>query len=60
MANKIIHLTKAEYDKCLICCDNEATVKMSINRPKYNDNIILFNVCDKCLAQMQKDIETHE
>lgn len=60
MTNKIINLTKAENDKCLICCKNEATVHMMINRLKYNDNIISFDVCDKCLAQMQKDIETHE
>lgn len=60
MENKIIILTKINDGKCLICSDNNATVKMKINRVKHDDNIISFNVCDKCLARMQKDIETHE
>ena len=60
MTEKIINLTIAKDDKCLICCDNDATLNINIIRPKYRDNIISFNICDQCLAQMQKDIETHE
>lgn len=60
MTEKIINLTATKDDKCFICCDHDATLKMNIIRPKYRDNIISFNICDQCLAQMQKDIETHE
>lgn len=58
MGKKIIELTKVTYgDTCLLCCERDATVKLKIGRVKYNDNVISFNVCDKCLSQMQQDIQ---
>ena len=57
MEKKIINLSKeTEGCTCLLCCEREATVKVEINRVKYNDNVIGFHVCDKCLSQMQSDI----
>jgi hypothetical protein len=54
---KIINLSKAtDGDICLLCCEREATVKVTINRVKYGDNVIGFSACDKCLSQMQDDI----
>lgn len=58
MEKKIINLIKeTNGDTCLLCCEKEATVKVEINRVKYNDNVIGFNVCDRCLSQMQGDIQ---
>ena len=58
MEKKIITLTKVTYgDTCLLCCERDATVKLRIERMKYNDSVISFNVCDKCLSQMQRDIQ---
>ena len=58
MEKKIITLTKVTYgDTCLLCCERDATVKLKIERVKYNDSVISFNVCDKCLSQMQSDIQ---
>ena len=58
MEKKIINLSKeTEGGTCLLCCDREATVKVAINRVKYDDNVIGFYVCDKCLSQMQQDIQ---
>lgn len=55
---KIIELIKVnDGDQCLLCCEREATVKVEINRIKYNDNVIGFYVCDKCLVKMQGDIQ---
>lgn len=57
MKKRIIELTKVnDGSKCLLCCDREATVNMVINRVKYNDGIIGFHVCDKCLSVMQEEI----
>lgn len=55
---KIIEL-KNENTKstCLICCERDATIKMIINRPKHNDTVISFHICDRCLAKMQDDIQ---
>lgn len=59
MERQIIELKKIDQDgTCLICCENEATIKFRVNRIKYDDNVVSFNVCDECLAKMQKDIET--
>lgn len=56
---KLINLIKANDDcNCLLCCQRSATVKMEILRSKYQDSVISFSVCDECLSQMQKDIET--
>lgn len=58
MEKKIINLTNVnDGSRCLLCCEREATVKMEINRVKYNDGIIGFNVCDECLIKMQNDIQ---
>ena len=58
MEKKIIELTKvSDQHQCLLCCEREATVKVAINRVKYNDNVIGFDVCDKCLSKMQEDIQ---
>lgn len=58
MEKKIINLTNVTYgDTCLLCCERDATVKLKIGRVKHNDNVISFSVCDKCLSQMQQDIQ---
>jgi hypothetical protein len=58
MEKKIINLTKeTDGGTCLLCCERDSTVKVEINRVKYNDGVIGFNVCDKCLSQMQQDIQ---
>ena len=58
MEKRIIELTKVnDAGKCLLCCDREATVHLEISRVKYNDGVIGFNVCDKCLCRMQEDIQ---
>ena len=57
MGKKIIELTKVnDGSKCLLCCAKEATVKVEINRVKYDEGVVGFNVCDNCLSQMQNDI----
>lgn len=61
MENKIIEITKIDNDyKCLICCKNNATIKMRINRLVNDDSVISFHVCNKCLLKMKKEIETYE
>ena len=58
MEKKIIEIKKIDYKSdCLLCCEREATVKLSIKRVKYNDGVISFHMCDKCLSQMQEDIQ---
>ena len=58
MEKKIIELTKVnDGHKCLLCCEREAIVKVEISRVKYNEGIIGFDVCNRCLAQMQNDIQ---
>lgn len=58
MKKKIIELTNvSDGNRCLLCCERDSTVKVTINRVKYNDSVISFDVCDKCLAQMQEDIQ---
>ena len=58
---RIIELTKNNNGfQCLLCCEKEATVKLSINRVKYDDTVISIHICNECLAQMQKDIEVCE
>ena len=57
MEKKIIKLTKVnDGSRCLLCCERDTTVKVEINRVKYDDGVIGFNVCDVCLSQMQNDI----
>ena len=58
MEEKIIKLTKkTNVGTCLLCCEKEATVKVAINRVKYNDSVTSFDVCDTCLSKMQSDIQ---
>ena len=58
MEKKIINLTKnSNRYQCLLCCERDATVKVEINRVKYNDSVISFDVCDVCLSKMQGDIQ---
>ncbi len=58
---KLINLTKTnENNICLLCSQKVATMKMEILRSKYMDSVISFDICDECLSQMQKDIETCE
>ena len=58
MEKRIIELTKInDGHQCLLCCEKEATVKVVINRAKYNDSVIGFDVCDQCLLRMQSDIQ---
>jgi hypothetical protein len=58
MEKKIINLINySDGYECLLCCDREATVKVEINRVRRGDNVISFNVCDKCLSIMQNDIQ---
>lgn len=58
MEKRIINLTKInDGHQCLLCCAEEATVKVEINRVKYNDSVIGFDVCDKCLSRMQEEIQ---
>lgn len=58
MEKKIIELTKIDYEcSCLLCCERRATTKFEIKRVKYNDGVIGFDVCDKCLSKMQEDIQ---
>lgn len=64
MENKIIELTKcnpADHHSCIICSGHKpATTQVNIQRliDIRNDSLIIFFVCDDCIAQMQKDIET--
>lgn len=61
MEKKIIEVTKMDTDyKCILCCKNISTTRIRIKRLAYEDNIASFFVCDKCLAQMQKEIEICE
>lgn len=58
---KIIEITKSKDEhKCLICCNNLATLKIKINRLVLDDSVISFSVCNECLAKMQKEIEICE
>ena len=58
MEKRIIELTKVnDGHKCLLCCERDATVKVEVNRVKYNDGVIGFDVCDQCLSRMQQDIQ---
>ena len=57
MEKKLIELTKNNDHKCLLCCERDATVKLSIKRAKYDDTVISIHVCSQCLAKMQNDIQ---
>lgn len=57
MKHRIIELIKNNDNQCLLCCDRDATVKLSINRVKYGDSVVSIHVCNECLAKMQNDIQ---
>lgn len=60
MEKKIINLSPAKKDYgCIICCNNHATTRVEVLRlvKVNNDSLIIFNVCDDCLAKMQQDIQ---
>lgn len=58
MEKRIVELTKESNGyQCLLCCERDATIKVQIQRVKYNDSVISFEVCDTCLARMQQDIQ---
>ena len=58
MANKIIELTQSkEGNHCLTCGADNGHVKVKIQRVNPVNQITSFYICDKCLAQMQKDIQ---
>jgi hypothetical protein len=65
MEKKIIELTKCNPNdghSCIICSNPHATTKVNIQRliNIRNDSLIIFFVCDECVAKMQKDIEVCE
>jgi hypothetical protein len=58
MENKIIELIQDnEGNHCLTCGSENGNIKVRIQRIKPVDCIISFHICDKCLVQMQKDIQ---
>lgn len=59
MEKKIMELEQTEQGcTCLICCKNQATVRLTINRlMSYNDSVISFHMCDDCLSKAQQDIQ---
>jgi hypothetical protein len=58
MENKIIELTQGQEGRhCLTCGSDDGNIKIRIQRIKPVDCITSFHICDKCLAQMQKDIQ---
>lgn len=58
MEQRIIELTKVNNGhQCLLCCKNDVTMKFELNRVKYGDSVISFDICDECFVQIQKDIE---
>lgn len=58
MENKIIELTQSkEGGHCLTCGADNGNIKIKIQRIDPVDNITSFHICDKCLSQMQKDIQ---
>lgn len=62
MEKKIIELSAVDsnHNTCLLCCDNKAAAKLTINRVKYDDTVISFHICNKCLVRMQREIEICE
>ena len=61
MEKKIINVHKIDTDyQCILCCKNNSTTRIRIQRLAYEDNIASFFVCDECLAKMQREIEICE
>ena len=58
MENKIIELTQNKGGhSCLACGADDGSIKVRIQRVNPVDCITSFHICDKCLSQMQKDIQ---
>ncbi len=59
---KIIEITKVHEGYSCLTCGEKAEMKIKFNRIGlgYDDVITSFHICSKCLAQMQKEIETCE
>jgi len=63
MEKKIIELTKCnpkDGHHCIICPGHkQATTQVNIQRlvDIRNDSLIIFYVCDECVARMQNDIQ---
>ena len=63
MEKKIIELTKCnpgDHHCCIICPGSKpATTQVNIQRLVNirNDSLIVFYVCDECLARMQNDVQ---
>lgn len=63
MEKKIIELTKCnpnDHHGCIICPGHKpATTQVNIQRLVNikNDSLIVFYVCDECVAKMQNDIQ---
>lgn len=58
MENKIIELTQNKGGhSCLACGAKDGDIKVRIQRINPVDCITSFHICDKCLAQIQKDIQ---
>ena len=57
MENRIIELTQSkEGNHCLTCGADDGRVKIRLQRINPVDCITSFHICDKCLSQMQNDI----
>lgn len=63
VGKKIIELTKCKpckHHNCIICPGSKpATTQVNVQRlvDVRNDSLIIFYVCDECLAKMQNDIQ---
>jgi len=58
MEKKIIELTQSEEGMhCLMCGSEEGHIKVKIQRINPVDCVTSFHVCNKCLVQMQNDIQ---
>ncbi len=66
MEKKIIELTKCnpnDHHSCIICPGHKpATTQVHIQRLVNikNDSLIIFYVCDECVARMQNDIQIQQ
>lgn len=55
MEEKIITIEEVKTSqKCLFCCEKQATKKVIISRPKYGDIINSFCVCEDCFRKIGK------
>lgn len=59
---KIIEITKVNEKCSCLTCGEKAEMKIKFNRIglRYDDVIMSFNICSKCLGQMKSEMETGE